>query len=378
VKEKIKIRSLIPIVVAIVPPCVFLFITLSPLAAIAGIFVLVASFSLSMLVYSRYLRQSMSDFNEMVPEIVRCLEGVQEKAEVETLNIISLLHSITQRSKEGSEEADAVVAYFMGSEDEDDEYFGSSYVSRMIRENEDAVERAGAVFRAIGQINRDFLDNLKAIFSKIEIIARFVSEIDKIAFQTRILALNAAVEAARAGESGVGFSVVADEVRSLADRSGVTALDISKTVEDTMRLVETLKNNIDDQGNIGDFEIDSTERELKNSFELFKKSLANISDAIEVLTKSYQIISEDIENASISLQFQDVINQEINNITTSIQNFSIQLESVYSLWQYKKEESSDPEVETALIPISEPISGTSLATKSPIADGDNEDNVEFF
>ena len=61
-------------------------------------------------------------------------------------------------------------------------------------------------------------------------IGEIVLLIEEISRQTNILALNAAVEAARAGESGKGFSVVANEVRALAQRSGQALRDIKKLI----------------------------------------------------------------------------------------------------------------------------------------------------
>ncbi|HEV2448019.1 MAG TPA: methyl-accepting chemotaxis protein, partial [Candidatus Sulfopaludibacter sp.] len=65
-------------------------------------------------------------------------------------------------------------------------------------------------------------------------VAVVLKNIDEIAFHTNILALNAAVEAARAGETGAGFSVVADEVRSLAHRAAEAARNSGATIEQTL------------------------------------------------------------------------------------------------------------------------------------------------
>ncbi|MBP1627255.1 MAG: chemotaxis protein [Holophagaceae bacterium] len=70
-------------------------------------------------------------------------------------------------------------------------------------------------------------------------IAKAVTVIQEIAQQTNLLSLNAAIEAAKAGEHGKGFSVVAEEVRKLAERSSVSAKDIARYIDEANQAIHT-------------------------------------------------------------------------------------------------------------------------------------------
>lgn len=110
----------------------------------------------------------------------------------------------------------------------------ASEASRQAGSGGEAVERVVQTMRDIETSSRK--------------IADIIGVIDGIAFQTNILALNAAVEAARAGEQGRGFSVVAAEVRSLAQRSADAAHEIKSLIGESVGRVESGVQHVHDAG----------------------------------------------------------------------------------------------------------------------------------
>lgn len=113
-----------------------------------------------------------------------------------------------------------------------------------IDQNSDGAVQANGLARMMEQHIAELSDKVGESMTSVQAIHEKISIVSEIARQTNILALNAAVEAARAGEHGKGFSVVASEVRKLAERSRDSAREISDLSMHSLSTTETAVKNL--------------------------------------------------------------------------------------------------------------------------------------
>jgi methyl-accepting chemotaxis protein len=165
-----------------------------------------------------------------------------------------------------------------------------------------AIASMEAIMRQIMGASGSITAKLSVLNEKTGNINSVVTTITKVADQTNLLSLNAAIEAEKAGEYGLGFAVVAMEIRRLADQTAVATYDIEKMVKEMQSAVSA--------GVIG---MEKFSEEVRHGFEEIRQvstQLAQIIHQVQALTPRFQAVNEGMESqATGAHQISEILTQ---------------------------------------------------------------------
>lgn len=153
------------------------------------------------------------------------------------------------------------------------EEVGSS--QKVIDEGRATVEEMVKQSEQTASVTKEVWEHVEKLAEELKQITQFVSDIQDIAEQTNLLSLNASIEAARAGEMGRGFSVVAEEIRKLADSSGQTAAEIDKIIAGISVYSQNAIDKVSEAGNISTNQMASAKKTI-DAFEQIDSLMENL------------------------------------------------------------------------------------------------------
>ncbi|WP_304226212.1 [Fe-Fe] hydrogenase large subunit C-terminal domain-containing protein [Gracilinema caldarium] len=162
------------------------------------------------------------------------------------------------------------------------------------------------------------LKSIQSLRDHIHGVNRLITDINKIAAQTNLLSMNAAIEAAHAGSAGAGFAVVAEEIRHLADMARVNANEISKTITEMIRAMDSAATVTTESGTHIQSVLEKLAAEADGMKEIFGSMRAmssetgGVGNALEQLTTATQQLESLTKEMGVSLQ---AIAQEVNSIS---------------------------------------------------------------
>ncbi|HVZ79224.1 MAG TPA: methyl-accepting chemotaxis protein [bacterium] len=285
-------------------------------------------------------------FNQFLGRIRAMVLRIMEHSEHLTEQVQSMSHSTAevsamsedvtttvQQIAKGAEEQAAKIAELNQLMQETQDTMRE--VERKAHETSNAVDRATQTAKAGGKLTRDAIGRMASVNDiilqnstmveklgqKSREVGRVVEIISQIAEQSNLLSLNAAIEAARAGEQGKGFTVVADEIKILAEGSSKAVQEITGLVqemqEETTLVVDSMKKSAREAegGKEGIRHMESTLTDIVGVIENVMEHSQKITEMINAQSQRFAKIAHSIQDINAVSEESAASTEEVSAST---------------------------------------------------------------
>ena len=253
------------------------------------------------------LSKILDSLNKTMSDISAAADQVAHESALVSESAISLADGTTKQTASIEELSSTLTLIYQKATEASE---SAEAASSNTRRSQESAVRGGTVVQSMSETMRLITvsnDNIKKI----------IDVITSIAFQTNLLALNASVEAARAGEHGKGFSVVADEVRTLAGRSQQSASDTAQIIEDDNKHVQAGVKNVEDVVRAFDT-IANDIREISNHIAHIAEISKEQLDSISLINTSVAEITHVVSDTSTTAEESAHASQELISLADTL------------------------------------------------------------
>jgi methyl-accepting chemotaxis protein PixJ len=213
--------------------------------------------------------------------------------------------------------------------------------SQVVQAGDAAMNRTVSSISLMQSTVSDATKKVKQLGESSQKISKVVKLIRNIAAQTNMLALNASIEAARAGEEGQGFAVVAEQVRSLAQRSASATTEIGQIIEE----IQAQTSEVVLAMETGTEQVNTGSRQVEEA----RQQLAQIS---EVSAQVNKLVQEIARAAATQTQVSTQVGQTIKDVAAIASNTQTQSGSVADSFSSLLEVAQELQVSVAQFKVS--------------------------